>query len=290
MPYLTAPTDTLIAPAGESRSCQPARTAQENKKGHATTQVARSTSRSNPRFHLGRHAPKAVAQHGFLVQPFTQHCHVIHTEGDHAVIGVSPGNSYFSRERIRDLGAWGLAHFDRVDFVYTDVHVAESYEALGDSPVEARRKAVKNIRGVRAKIVAAVSELDPTGTRLSARPMSEFQSNDAYRRLHTDLLARVNYDEDFRAVCQALVRRFLSTKLAAGQEPTAAQERVCLDYVCTEAPLFLDTPAILGVPSSLNCYHQSLPMAEMLYARGSGLRASRNQGHAIVTPVRSPIE
>ncbi|WP_202818543.1 tRNA-dependent cyclodipeptide synthase, partial [Mycobacterium tuberculosis] len=26
------------------------------------------------------------------------------------------------------------------------------------------------------------------------------------------------------------------------------------------APLFLDTPAILGVPSSLNCYHQSLPL------------------------------
>lgn len=42
--------------------------------------------------------------------------------------------------------------------------------------------------------------------------------------------------------------------------------------------------AILGVPSSLNCYHQLLPMAELLYSRGSGLRASRNQGHAIITP------
>ncbi|OSC41909.1 tRNA-dependent cyclodipeptide synthase [Mycobacterium decipiens] len=225
-----------------------------------------------------------------MVQPFTQHCHVIHTEGDHAVIGVSPGNSYFSRDRIRDLAVWGLTNFDRVDFVYTDVHVAESHEALGDSPIEARRKAVKNIRGVRAKIVAAVSELDPTGTRLHARPMSEFQSNDAYRQLHADLLARLNHDEDFRAVCRYLVRRFLSTKLAAGQEPKAAQEQVCLDYICTEAPLFLDTPAVLGVPSSLNCYHQSLPMAEMLYARGSGLRASRNQGHAIVTPDGSPTE
>lgn len=69
---------------------------------------------------------------------------------------------------------------------------------------------------------------------------------------------------------------------------TATQEQVCMDYICAEAPLFLDTPAILGVPSSLNCYHQSLPLAEMLYARGSGLRASRNQGHAIVTPDGSP--
>ncbi|SON62021.1 Cyclo(L-tyrosyl-L-tyrosyl) synthase [Mycobacterium simulans] len=298
MPYMIAEPDMLTSAAGKLQCTQRARAAQEI--GQGTTRVTKHTSQSNPRFQprfqsrfqsrfqLGRHVPKAVSQEGFLVQPFTQHCHVIHTEGDHAVIGISPGNSYFSRERIRDLGVWGLTNFDRVDFVYTDVHVAESYEALGDSAIEARRKAVKNIRGVRAKIAAAVDELDPTGTRLSVRPMSEFQSNEAYRELHADLLARLDDDEDFRAVCKDLVRRFLSTKVVAQQGPTATQEQVCMDYICAEAPLFLDTPAILGVPSSLNCYHQSLPMAEMLYARGSGLRASRNQGHAIVTPDGSP--
>lgn len=177
-----------------------------------------------------------------------------------------------------------------MDFVYTDVHVAESYEALGGSAIEARRKAVKNIRGVRAKITTTVNELDPAGARLCVRPMSEFQSNEAYRELHADLLTRLKDDEDLRAVCQDLVRRFLSTKVGPRQGATATQEQVCMDYICAEAPLFLDTPAILGVPSSLNCYHQSLPLAEMLYARGSGLRASRNQGHAIVTPDGSPAE
>lgn len=170
-----------------------------------------------------------------------------------------PGNSYFSRQRLRDLGLWGLTNFDRVDFVYTDVHVAESYEALGDSAIEARRKAVKNIRGVRAKITTTVNELDPAGARLCVRPMSEFQSNEAYRELHADLLTRLKDDEDLRAVCQDLVRRFLSTKVGPRQGATATQEQVCMDYICAEAPLFLDTPAILGVPSSLNCYHQSLP-------------------------------
>ncbi|WP_234774231.1 tRNA-dependent cyclodipeptide synthase [Mycobacterium tuberculosis] len=250
----------------------------------------RDDSAPNSQFQLGRRIPEATAQEGFLVRPFTQQCQIIHTEGDHAVIGVSPGNSYFSRQRLRDLGLWGLTNFDRVDFVYTDVHVAESYEALGDSAIEARRKAVKNIRGVRAKITTTVNELDPAGARLCVRPMSEFQSNEAYRELHADLLTRLKDDEDLRAVCQDLVRRFLSTKVGPRQGATATQEQVCMDYICAEAPLFLDTPAILGVPSSLNCYHQSLPLAEMLYARGSGLRASRNQGHAIVTPDGSPAE
>jgi|GEM_PF-2761039 len=228
--------------------------------------------------------PEFIVQEGFRVEPFTRHCQVIHGDGDHAVIGVSPGNSYFSAQRIQDLARWGLANFDRVDFVYTDVFQAEMFVALGYAEIDARRKAVKNLRGVRAKVTTAVGELDPSGKRLVAHPISEFGGNEAYRGLHADLLDRLADDEDFAAVCHALVGGFLSAKVLAGSEPTAQQRQVCLDYICAEAPLFLDTPAILGVPSSLNCYHQLLPMAELLYSRGAGLRASRNQGHAIVTP------
>ncbi|MFD9098151.1 tRNA-dependent cyclodipeptide synthase [Streptomyces collinus] len=217
----------------------------------------------------------------FEVQPYTSHCEVILGEGAHAVVGVSPGNSYFSARRLHDLARWGLDHFDRVDFVYTDLYVAEMYEASGYAPDEARRKAVKNLRGVRAKVRDAVSAADPDGSRLAWRPMSAFRTDPAYQEIHRQLKDRLRTDADFRAVCDALVSRFL----AARGEPAGERRRaVCLEYVCAEAPLFLDTPALLKVPSSLNCYHQLLPMAELLYSRGAGLRASRNQGHAIVTP------
>ena len=49
-----------------------------------------------------------------------------------------------------------LALFERVDFVYTDLYVAEMYAASGYPPDDARRKAVKNLRGVRAKVLGAV--------------------------------------------------------------------------------------------------------------------------------------
>lgn len=217
----------------------------------------------------------------FQVQPFTPHCRVIHDEGAHAVIGVSPGNSYFSAERLHALARWGLSRFERVDFVYTDLYVAEMYEACGYAPDDARRKAVKNLRGVRAKVRDAVTAADPDGIRLRWQPMSALRDNDAYRDLHRGLTRRLATDDEFLAVCDALVSRFLT---ARGETASEQQRAVCLEYVCAEAPLFLDTPAILGVPSSLNCYHQLLPMAELLYARGAGLRASRNQGHAVVTP------
>lgn len=142
MSYVAAEPGVLISPTDDLQSPRSAPAAHdENADG--ITGGTRDDSAPNSRFQLGRRIPEATAQEGFLVRPFTQQCQIIHTEGDHAVIGVSPGNSYFSRQRLRDLGLWGLTNFDRVDFVYTDVHVAESYEALGDSAIEARRKAVK---------------------------------------------------------------------------------------------------------------------------------------------------
>lgn len=219
----------------------------------------------------------------FDVQAYTPHCQVIRAEGDHAVIGVSPGNSYFSAQRIIDLARWGIDNFDRVDFVYTDLHVAEMYETLGYTDDDARRKAIKNLRGVRAKVNSAVETVGPADGRLRAQSMSSFTGNSAYQSIHSRIWNLLEADPEFRATCDSLVDSFLSSKVLDGRASTARQREVCLKYICAEAPLFLDTPAILGVPSSLNCYHQLLPMAELLYSRGSGLRASRNQGHAVVT-------
>jgi cyclo(L-tyrosyl-L-tyrosyl) synthase len=225
-----------------------------------------------------------MAEERFVVQPYTPHCRVIYGEGAHAVIGVSPGNSYFSAERVLDLARWGLRSFERVDLIYTDLHVDEMYEACGYTAADARRKAVKNLRGVRAKVNAAVQTLDPGQERLRAQPLSALHAYPAYHDLHDYLRERLETDVEFRAVCDRLVDRFVQLRLLGGDAPSKEQRVACLRYVCAEAPLFLDTPAILGMPSSLNCYHQLLPLAELLYARGPGLRASRNQGHAVLTP------
>ncbi|KIZ15025.1 hypothetical protein SNA_29230 [Streptomyces natalensis ATCC 27448] len=183
-----------------------------------------------------------------------------------------------------------MDNFRQVDLIYTDLHVADMYEALGYPAVDAQRKAVKNLRGVRAKVTAAVASLDPDGIRLRGRPMSALLDIPAYRVIRESLDDRLTTDPGFRDVCDQLVVQFLTSKVLDGQQPTDRQRQVCLDYICAEAPLFIDTPAIMGVPSSLNCYHQALPMADLLYSRGHGLRATRNQGHAVITPAGTPTE
>ncbi|MFG2652029.1 tRNA-dependent cyclodipeptide synthase [Streptomyces sp. NPDC048436] len=220
----------------------------------------------------------------FTVRPYSPNCKVIHDAGDHAVIGISPGNSYFTHQRVIDLAEWGLTHFDQVDLIYTDLHVVDTYLAQGYSPDSAQRKMIKNLRGVRAKVNAAVETLD-AGDRLRGRPMSALLPSDDYRRIRRNLDDLLTIDAEFREACDALIGTFLTSKVLNGAEPTPEQRKACLDYVCAEIPLFLDTPAIMRVPSSLNVYHQALPLADLLYSRGCGLRASRNQGHAIVRAI-----
>jgi cyclo(L-tyrosyl-L-tyrosyl) synthase len=233
-----------------------------------------------------RHLTAAVMKGAFVLRPYTDQCRSIAEEGAHAIIGVSPSNGYFSAQRLHDLAHWSREHFVQVDFVYTDLHLTDMYEALGYSPGDARRKAVKQLRGVRAKVDKAVQAADPSGRRLKAHPMSEFTALPAYLQLHQRVRYALTADRHVQECCDSLVETFLTARLAPQESITALQRQACLDYVCAEVPLFLDTPALLGVPSSMNCYHQVLPLAELLFARGPGLRASRNQGHGILTPAQ----
>ncbi|WP_435796306.1 tRNA-dependent cyclodipeptide synthase [Kitasatospora aureofaciens] len=46
----------------------------------------------------------------------------------------------------------------------------------------------------------------------------------------------------------------------------------------------LDTPALLGVRSSVSCYHLQLPLTPVLFGRDEGLRAAARQAYAVVRP------
>ncbi|MFF4186465.1 tRNA-dependent cyclodipeptide synthase [Streptomyces sp. NPDC001691] len=223
-----------------------------------------------------------ITTEAFTVQPFTRSCHHIWDEGDHVLIGVSPGNSYFSAGRITELVRWASARFSRIDIVYADLHVAELFSALGYEEDHAARRASKELKAVRRRILRGVEEAGPV-VPAGVHGLSEFAGNPVYALLHRRVRHFLATDPVFRAGCEGMAAHFLSTKVG---EPAAdaRQLAACLDYIAAELPFFLDTPGILGVPSSVSAYHAPIPLTELLYAKGGGLRASRNQAYAVVRP------
>ncbi|MEV7617903.1 tRNA-dependent cyclodipeptide synthase [Streptomyces sp. NPDC089799] len=230
-----------------------------------------------------------TADASFEVLPFTRTCRHIWEDGDHVLIGVSPGNGYFSAERIAGLTAWAVSRFAQVDFVYADLHVDRMFAAFGYTPEHAAKRAAKEIKAVRRRILKGIGDSGSERPEIRVRALSEFQVNPVYQLLHRRVLHFLETDDEFRKGCEEMALHFVGSKLPDGESITDGQLRVCFDYLAAELPFFIDTPSILDVPSSVAAYHVQMPMTEVLFARGGGLRATRNQAYAVVRPETTEV-
>ncbi len=218
----------------------------------------------------------------FEAQPYSARCHRVWERGDHLLIGVSPGNSYFSSQRIAELVDWAGEHFTAVDLVYADLHVDTQFQAFGHPPEHALRRAAKEIKATARRIHRGVQESGRDGVRV--RALSEFHADPEYRRLHRSVEEALLLDPVFRAAAEGMAHSFLAARLPEGSAPAPAQLAAGLRYISAELPFFLDTPALLGVASSVTCYHVELPLTPVLFGRSEGLRAVSAQAYAVVRP------
>ncbi|MGW5341604.1 tRNA-dependent cyclodipeptide synthase [Streptomyces sp. NPDC004050] len=186
------------------------------------------------------------------------------------LIGVSPGHSYFGSERVNSLARWAAPRFAQVDFVDADLHVDRMFAAFGYSREHAEKRAAKEIKAVRRRIVKGVEESGHPHAGVRVRALSEFDSNPVYQLLHRRVRRFLETDDEFRRGREEMALRFVGPKLPEGESITAGQLQVCFDYLAAELPFFVDTPSILDVPSSVAAYHVRMPLTDVLYGRGGG--------------------
>ncbi len=203
---------------------------------------------------------------------------------EHACFGISPFNSYFSTARIRELAAWGLERFERVDFFVPDAPSAYTFEALGYAPEKAAWKARRQGQYTRNKIVTALGSLGLADADKRVLGWAELEGNAAFERLHGSGVRRYAEDADFRDACREATGWVLAGKLPAGQAPDAEQVEHAVRYFLAELPLFIDTPAIVGAGTSVFCYHQPPAVLRRLYGRELSWRPAAGQGFAVVAP------
>ncbi|MDH6114031.1 cyclo(L-tyrosyl-L-tyrosyl) synthase [Kitasatospora sp. MAP12-15] len=222
----------------------------------------------------------------FEAHPFSDRCRQVWERGDHLLIGVSPGNSYFSPQRISELILWAREFFDSVDIVYADLHVDTQFEAYGYTPERAQRRAAKEIKTTARRIQRGVEEAGWTAVRV--RALSDFLPHARYQELRTTVEDGLRGDPVFRRAAEGMARSFLAGRTPDGDEPSPEQLAAGLRYICAELPFFLDTPGLLGVPTSVSCYHVELPLTPVLFGRSEGLRAVPEQAYAVVRPGVEP--
>lgn len=237
----------------------------------------------------------------FEVQPLTERCREIWQRGDHILIGMSTGNSYFSTQRLIALLCWAQEHFRAVDLVVADTHIDAMLVAEGCDPAEAEQRARRRVAHVQRRVRRALRDTSPAHGATAAHMLSDFQSCSRYLRARARVEAELANHPPFARACRAMVGSFLTPSDADEGEGTVEGEgegeapygedretdprlRAGLAYVVNELPFILDTPAILGVETSLSTYHVLPPAADALFRRPGALRPADGQGFAVVSP------
>lgn len=219
----------------------------------------------------------------FSVVPLTARCHAVLERGQHAVVGVSTGNSYFTRRRLAAMFHWASTRFDAVDVIHADLYVEAMFRAFGYDEEQARRRADKETRGVRRRIRGALADTGRLAGKVRTSPLSGFLEDPAYQEVRARVRATLRVDVEARVERDRMAYQFLAKRLGPADFPTAPQVQAALDYIDAELPFFVDSPGILGVDSSATCYHARIPLAGLLYSDREGLRAAENQGYVVVT-------
>nr|AKR54045.1 cyclodipeptide synthase [Nocardiopsis sp. CMB-M0232] len=219
----------------------------------------------------------------FHVTPLTDNCRDLMKAGGHALLGVSHGNSYFSRGRLSNLFAWALRRFDAVDVVAADSHVVEIFRAIGYDDEHARKRTHKETSVLRNRIRDAAAQCGADRTRITLRGLSDFMDDPAYRSVLSETQKALDDQPEFRNAARAMTRAVLESRLGPGNA-REDQIDIAFSYLQAELPFFHDAPRILRVESTVSCYHMRLPLLDFICGPRAVVPVVPTQGFAVVRP------
>ncbi|MFF4617690.1 tRNA-dependent cyclodipeptide synthase [Nonomuraea jabiensis] len=203
--------------------------------------------------------------------PLTPRCAQLLDRREHAVIGVSALNGYFTPRAIRHLLDWATRTFSRVHVLVPGVELAGTLVARGCPAARAGAKARAAANNTRNRVIRALDSLDPPdATVLDWNQLASVPAYDGTRMRLERLFAT---DPVFREHCVDAVRPIVGVP-----ELSCEQVESALPFLLAELPFLIDSPSILGTGSSVFCYPRPMPMVDLLYAGLLPVRPAPAQG------------
>ncbi len=218
-------------------------------------------------------------------EPVTADCAAILRAREHVVVGVSPFNSYFTEEKIAELINWAKENFRAFHLYVPDGPSQFTLEALGYPENKARKKANRQGRWLlnkirRALCAAGVKKAEAEKLILCSEALDH---HPAYGQLVDEVDAICASDTSFYEGCVETSRWVLNGQAGDPDEVTRDMLESAVRYLKAELPFFMNSPAIIGAPSSVFAYHQCPPFLEELFQTRRGEIVNKRQGFVKVT-------
>lgn len=175
---------------------------------------------------------------------------------EHALIGISPFNSYYSQENLEKLFSWGMSNFKKISVFIPDLISIYTLKAVGYCHDKARKKTHNQDRYLKNKAINALfankfSENEAKNKIVFLSDIS--QNNQNYMKLYKLCKEMYKSNAAFREGCLETSKWVLINKDTSGFVSDAALE-IAAEYFLAELPFYLNTPNILNTKSSLFVY------------------------------------
>ncbi|WP_082084487.1 tRNA-dependent cyclodipeptide synthase [Salinivibrio sp. KP-1] len=229
-----------------------------------------------------------ILKASFDVTGQTSHCNVIIDQRDHALVGISPFNSRFSKAYVTALVTWAAAHFEHIDLLLPCVEEASRLlKATGMEEKKAIKKTDRELRRHKNHLAAVLSGPSFEGRGIQVIQFNHYADHPRYQKIRSSVENAFESCSRFRKDCLNMSYQAVKGRLkGTGQcqkdvDPELIQK--ALPYIFAELPFFLDTPSLLDVNLSTLLYHRPWPIGKGLYHGHYPIQVTKNQSYGIVT-------
>jgi cyclo(L-tyrosyl-L-tyrosyl) synthase len=207
----------------------------------------------------------------------------IFTSGDHAIIGLSPGNGYFTARRITELAGWAKSHFASMTFVALGEPFMGNLMAEGYSIEQAEISSARRERSLLNRARRALQAHEVSGTTSGVANWSDLCAIPSYRDSLALVKETFRTSVEFASAITQLTTEYLSTKQMVGDMPMTQRVEMATGYYLAELPLWLDAPRIFGQPTSSFCYQSASRFIERLWSGEFPISPAKTQGYLSIT-------
>ncbi|WP_018694280.1 tRNA-dependent cyclodipeptide synthase [Algicola sagamiensis] len=208
-------------------------------------------------------------------------CERIYQNGEAAVIGISPFNSYFSEQRIAALYAWSRAQFKHTWLYIPDEPTKYTLIAQGYDEKKAISKSKRQCQYLKNKINRAV---DLSHEQVTLVDSAWLENSTGYQEKYSEILSLFESNDDFREGCLASSHAILKKPLTGHTPVTKSALDIAVKYFLAELPIFLSSAEIFEQTSAVFCYHDHPTFLKNLFRTKSWDLVSEQQGLVTLKP------
>jgi cyclo(L-tyrosyl-L-tyrosyl) synthase len=169
-----------------------------------------------------------------------------------AIVGMSPGNSYFKKDQIDELLKYCAERFGQVRIMIADKPMEHTYKAMGYSSAKAKRKARLNGNALQNHSQRSIDEV--LGDIKLVEWKDEINPHKSYQRELSRVEELYRENDDFRHEIREITRTVLDGKLKQGVEIESAIDEG-VNYLLKELAFLSASPEMFGAERVAYVYH-----------------------------------